>query len=196
MMALTEPHVYVGDGGDWWPAPRFHSQWKYTLPQRDEENTKPRAMIWSHRDLKAQAIDTKSADIAAVLIAIETRLILVLSVYVPQKTSAADSELQRSIRDIFDTVRATRRARSRRVEIVITGDFNRHDQLWGGPEVGLSIRQGEAERILQLMADLDLQYLGPRGEMTWQNTGKGQQSTVDIILATPELTEEIVSSSI
>jgi hypothetical protein len=36
------------------------------------------------------------------------------------------------------------------VEILIMGDFNRHDQLWGGDDVSLG-RQGEADLIINLM---------------------------------------------
>jgi hypothetical protein len=36
------------------------------------------------------------------------------------------------------------------VEILIMGDFNQHDQLWGGDDVSLG-RQGEADLIINLM---------------------------------------------
>ncbi|EGU73274.1 hypothetical protein FOXB_16219 [Fusarium oxysporum f. sp. conglutinans Fo5176] len=36
------------------------------------------------------------------------------------------------------------------VDMVIAGDFNRHDQLWGGEDVSLE-RQGEADQIIGLM---------------------------------------------
>jgi hypothetical protein len=35
---------------------------------------------------------------------------------------------------------------------IAVGDFNRHDQLWGGDEVSLG-RQGEADPIIDLMND-------------------------------------------
>jgi hypothetical protein len=41
------------------------------------------------------------------------------------------------------------------VEVVIGGDFNRHDQLWGGDDVSL-VRQGEADRIIDLMSEFAL----------------------------------------
>ena len=55
-------------------------------------------------------------------------------------------------------------------ELIITGDFNRHEQLWGGDEVGASPRQGEAQGILDMMDDLDLHLLLPRGMTTYEGT--------------------------
>jgi hypothetical protein len=48
------------------------------------------------------------------------------------------------------------------VEVVIAGDFNRHDQLWGGDNVSL-VRQGEADLIIDLMNEFALSSLLRRG---------------------------------
>jgi hypothetical protein len=39
-----------------------------------------------------------------------------------------------------------RRRSGRTVDVVITDDFNRHDQMWGGDDISVA-RQGEAEEI-------------------------------------------------
>jgi hypothetical protein len=44
------------------------------------------------------------------------------------------------------------------VEVVIAGDFNRHDQLWGGDDVSLG-RQDEADQIIGLMSEFALSSL-------------------------------------
>jgi hypothetical protein len=44
------------------------------------------------------------------------------------------------------------------VEVVIVGDFNRHDQLWGGDDVSLE-RQGEADPIMRLICSYHVQCL-------------------------------------
>jgi hypothetical protein len=49
-------------------------------------------------------------------------------------------------------MRETRDRVGTRVNIVLAGDFNRHDQLWGGDNISLQ-RQGEADPIIDLMND-------------------------------------------
>jgi hypothetical protein len=75
------------------------------------------------------------------------------------------------------------------VEMVITGDFNRHDQLWGGDGVGVA-RQGEADQIIEVMNDLALSSLLQRGTKTWQ--GGRHETTIDLVLASEELAASIV----
>jgi hypothetical protein len=60
----------------------------------------------------------------------------------------------------------TRRDAGTVVEMVIAGDFNRHDQLWGGDEVSME-RQGEADPIIDMMNELALSSLLRRGTKTW-----------------------------
>jgi len=81
------------------------------------------------------------------------------------------------------------------VELIIAGDFNWHDQLWGGV-VGLPDHQGEAAPIIELMAELDLQTPNPRGERTWYSHDYRFSSTVDIVLATPEFMNDIYRCTI
>jgi hypothetical protein len=56
-----------------------------TLLKRDEQNTRPRAVIWAYRDLKMRLVATNITDLAAVLVEIRHRTILVISVYIPRK---------------------------------------------------------------------------------------------------------------
>ena len=65
------------------------------------------------------------------------------------------------------------------------GDFNRHDQLWGGNQVATRNRQGEAEPIVLLMADWGLTSLLPRGIFTREEGP--HQSTIDLVLASTDL---------
>jgi Endonuclease-reverse transcriptase len=70
---------------------------------------------------------------------------------------------------------------------MIAGDFNRHDVLWGGDLVAFDPR--EADPILNLMAELNLQSLLPRGRNTWESEGRNLASTIDLMLTSPILTE-------
>jgi len=74
------------------------------------------------------------------------------------------------------------------VEFIVGGDFNRHDALWGGNHVADTTRQGEGERIIQLMLDNDLQSLLPQGTVTWES--RRLKPTIDLSLSTSRLAEE------
>ena len=86
-----------------------------------------------------------------------------------------------------------RERKDTRIDVVLAGDFNRHDQLWGGDDVSAS-RQGEAEPIVDLMSDHDLLSLLPRGTKTWQRGD--QESTIDLILASEELAATVLRCGI
>jgi hypothetical protein len=79
------------------------------------------------------------------------------------------------------------------VDVVIAGDFNRHDQLWGGEDVALE-RQGEADPIIDLMTELALSSLLPRGTKTWH--GGDYETTIDLVLASEELTDTTLKCTI
>ena len=70
---------------------------------------------------------------------------------------------------------------------MIAGDFNCHDERWGGDEVALSARHGEAGPILEMMEDLELDTLLRRGTITWENAAN--QSTLDLMLTSSSLAE-------
>jgi len=76
---------------------------------------------------------------------------------------------------------------------VIAGDFNRHDQLWGGEDVSLE-RQGEADPIIDLMNELALTSLLRRGTKTWH--GGNHETTIDLVLASQELTDTMLKCTI
>lgn len=166
------------------------------LPGPNGENSRPRAMIWTHKDLAARPINTHTPDLAATLVEIGDRQALVISVYIPPKTSRTDPEVYESLRHIDRIVAETRRGQRNCVELIIAGDFNRHDQLWGGDHVGTTDRQGEAEGIIDLMADMDLQSPAPRGAATWHSRNDTRETTIDLILITPELMNEVCCCTI
>jgi ribonuclease HI len=80
---------------------------------------------------------------------------------------------------------------------MITGDFNRHDQLWGGDDVSLS-RQGEADPIIDLMSEFALSSLLKRGTKTWHGGGQSGdcESTIDLVLASENLTDSMTKCAI
>jgi hypothetical protein len=82
-----------------------------------------------------------------------------------------------------------RRDVSTTVDVVIAGDFNRHDQLCGGDGVSLG-RQGEADRIIDLMDEFALGSLLRRSTKTWHSGD--YDMTIDLVLASEELAASTV----
>jgi endonuclease/exonuclease/phosphatase family metal-dependent hydrolase len=81
----------------------------------------------------------------------------------------------------------------KRMDIVLVGDFNHHDQHWGGNEI-TGRRQGEAGPIIDLMDEHGLLSLLLQGMKTWE--GPGGKSTINLMLVLAELAEEMVHCSI
>jgi endonuclease/exonuclease/phosphatase family metal-dependent hydrolase len=79
------------------------------------------------------------------------------------------------------------------VDVVIAGDFNRHDQLWGGDDVSLG-RQGEADQIIDLMNEFALNSLLRRGART--KVDRNYATTIDLVLASEELATAPVKCTI
>jgi hypothetical protein len=110
-------------------------------------------------------------------------LVLTASVYVP----GGDAQtLQDTCIKLGRAIAEVRRRSGRAVDVVITGDFNRHDQMWGGNDVSVA-RQGEADPIIDLMNDFMLRSLLRRGTKTWQSGD--YETTIDLVLAFEELAD-------
>jgi retrotransposon-encoded endonuclease len=148
-------------------------------------------MIWAHKRIKTKPIKTTNRDLVGVIIETNNRVILVIAAYMPPKSNRGDEELYLKLDQIRSLITETRRNHIRQLELVIGGDFNRYDQLWGGDEVALHDRQGEGEPVIELMADLDLQSLLPRGTPIWYSDTAELQSTIDLMMAILELANEL-----
>jgi endonuclease/exonuclease/phosphatase family metal-dependent hydrolase len=80
-----------------------------------------------------------------------------------------------------------------RLDVVLAGDFNRHDQLWGGQDIPWQ-RQGEANPIVDFIGDYSLQCLLLKGIKTWARNG--QESTIDLIFASEELATTLIKCGV
>ncbi|EDN02399.1 predicted protein [Histoplasma mississippiense (nom. inval.)] len=67
---------------------------------------------------------------------------------------------------------------------IVVGDFNLHHPLWGGTG---SDRDAEAEELVTLMADQQLELLIPQGTVTYDEHNR--QTTIDLALGTPWIHE-------
>ena len=174
-------------------APAHHAYWTPHVPTtHNPQGRWPfRSMIWAHRNLPVKPIPTPSPDITAVLMRVEDRQILVFSVYVPQRQEGPEDPLPGHLRCIQEVTARTQRDHGPQgVEIIVAGDFNRHDQLWGGDHVAQSRRQGEGQAIIELMADLGIHSLLPRGTITYGDALR--QSTIDLMMVSDGLSDDVV----
>ena len=138
------------------------------------------------RDLETEQVAVSSPDLTAAVLRLQDRQVLVVSVYVQCNDVSA---LLAAVREVSDLISRFRKGTGHRTEVVVAGDFNRHDVLWGG-EGTIMRRQGEGQPIVDLMNDHGLQSLLPRGTKTWQGPKPGLESTIDLVMATEELAEE------
>ncbi|KAB2568601.1 putative RNA-directed DNA polymerase from transposon BS [Lasiodiplodia theobromae] len=149
--------------------------------------------MWIRKDTQARQIAVPSADITAAVITLRDRVVFVAAVYVAKKENVDDPELTSALGHLRAAATEVGSQTNGVLELLICGDFNRHDQLWGGDQVYSSLRNGEGAPIIDFMEDFHLQSLLPRGTVTYESAG--QSSTIDLILASPRLTEEMSDCS-
>ncbi|CAG8080651.1 unnamed protein product [Penicillium nalgiovense] len=175
--------------------PMGHHKWTKMVPSTWREGRWAiRSMLWVNRDVEAEQVRIESPDLTAAVIRLPERLVFIASVYVEGGEVSALSDACDRLRKAITKVR---RDTGTVVEIMITGDFNRHDQLWGGDDVSLS-RQGEADPIIDLMNEFALSSLLKRGTKTWHGGGHSGdcESTIDLVLASENFTDSMTKCAI
>lgn len=110
LLLITEPNNNEGKEGRIFVAPSYHNRWHQLLPMTSHAQWPlVRSILWIRKGVAARPVDTNSPDLTAVLLQEEGRNILALSVYVEQKNSAEDVELNRILDEIRDVIYSTRR---------------------------------------------------------------------------------------
>jgi hypothetical protein len=190
IIALSEPHSFIMDGVVT-TVPLGHAQWTKMIPGSQHEGRWAiRSMLWIRKDIESEQVTIQSSDLTAALLYLPDRAVFVASVYVEPANPEA---LLQTIDLLQLAIQETQHKIGTRMDILLAGDFNQHDCLWGGDEVSPT-RQGEADMLVDFMNDLSLRSLLPRGTKTWQS-GR-HESTIDLTLASEELASTMIQCRI
>ena len=195
-IAVQEPHCFTSQEGKPIVTPVTSSIWIQHLPTKISPSRWPvRSCLWTHKDIRTTQIPIPSHDLTAVLLHLPTITVMLASVYIPPTGTAEwgppsriqdNNHLRHRLRLLQEAIN-TARGSYTQVEVLLLGDFNRHDHLWGGDRVATTTRQGEAELLTDFIEEEDLTSLLPRGTVTFENYSV--ESTIDIALATRVLAE-------
>ncbi|SPJ70284.1 uncharacterized protein FTOL_00012 [Fusarium torulosum] len=97
-----------------------------------------RSMLWVNKEVEAEQVPIDSPDVTAAVVRLPDHLVFTASVYVPGGDAQALQDICAKLRK---AIKEVRQRSGRAVDLVIAGDFNRHDQMWGGDDVSVE-RQG------------------------------------------------------
>ncbi|KAI2886808.1 hypothetical protein CBS63078_10859 [Aspergillus niger] len=191
LLLISEPYGFTMK--DHWKT-HSHHHWRPVFPTKVARTAAEHSrgsMLWINRKITPiRQLNINSNNITAVIIPAE-RVFLAVSVYIPPGRGRAGHEsLEHHLSLIGQTIRGLQQDHRQPLDLLIVGDFDRHDQLWGGDLLATSKRQGEADPILWFMAEFGLQSLLPRGTITF--IGSQGRSTVDLTLASPSLAERML----
>ncbi|KAI1840014.1 hypothetical protein JX266_013786 [Neoarthrinium moseri] len=186
IIAIQEPNVRRIDNAII-SAPRRHANWTKMLPMTlHDRRWAAGAMLWINTKLDATQVPVRNANVTAALVKVADRVVLVASVYIPSNNAVASREMISQLRDLG-------RQASHSTDYLYIGDFNLHDQVWGGDGVSQA-RQGEADHLIDMMNELGLMSMLPRGTKTWQRDGR--ETTIDLVLTSEGLARDTIACGI
>lgn len=187
-LLLSEPYRFTPRGNQHPVVPQ-HQYWEAVLPSQFTETAHQRfnfrSMIYVNRRVKYRQIPIPCSDLTAVTMKHGPDRILLISAYIERdrRGSRARQILEQRLADVRQAVRQATEAKAT-THLILAGDFNRHDQLWGGHQISES-RRGEAESIIQFMIEHQLWSALPQGTKTYRHNSKGIETTLDLMLISP-----------
>ena len=200
LLLLTELYSILNTEGHPSSVPTYQPLWlpyyprclSRTLP-RSRKKAPFRAMIWAAKQHQIHQIPIDHSDIAALVLTLLTRKILIISIYIPCSTSRSQDEPKLKLR--LELVKSTYSELQKlmpNLELAIRGDFNQWDILWGGDNFASHLRQGEGRSIIEVITELDLQLFLPRGTITYTGYSCRGESTIDLTMVLSHLFSERV----
>jgi hypothetical protein len=111
-------------------SPMGHQGWTVILPnRRHDEIGAVQSMLWMRRYIECEQANVPSADLTVAPLRLPDRSVLLASVYVEGGSGAA---LDGTMSLLNKAIYTAQLRGGPRLDIVVTNDFNRYDQLWGG----------------------------------------------------------------
>ena len=169
---------------------QHHNQTKMIPTTHHDSRWAIRSMLWIRKDLEAQQIAVELADITAAVLHLLDQLILIGLIYVPLVDLRA---LQHTLQLLQQLIESTYCQISTKMDILMVGDFNQHNQLQGGQDVSWQ-RQGEANLIVNFIGDYSLQSLLPISTKTWARNK--QELTINLIFASNKLATTLIKCGV
>lgn len=165
-------------------SPRHHS-WTLYEPTTSN-NEQPRAAIYTNNDLLSAAqvtqINIPLNDVVAIeIMTKDPQPILIVNIYKP-----CDKNI---IPELYEHLR-TKLAKRNYTTTIIAGDFNLHHPLWNPS--GYIRQDDEAERLVEMMTEMELNLLIPAGTITYPNAG----TAIDLVWGNDEAKRRIIKCQV
>ena len=125
-IAVSEPHVWRTDN-KLITTPMGHANWIKMLPtMQSEDRWAVRSMLWIHKDVEAEQVLVDSYDLTAAVLYLQEYTVLIVSIYIPCND---EQTLITAMHLINKLINDARRKAPKELQILLLGDFNRHNQL-------------------------------------------------------------------
>jgi exonuclease III len=125
-----------------------------------------------------------SPDICSLTLRTTSGIVHIHNVYIPPRPLAARGDITQ--------LRTVRELLGREGSHILLGDFNLHHPLWAG--IALPTQHHAADQLIDLTTSHDLELATPQGLVT--RSFNGQESTLDLIFLSPDLSQRVVSCSV
>lgn len=198
LMMITEPNIMDIDSQ---PVVHHHAHWTVARPTRFRDDSvihSFRSLIYVNKKTQFRQIGISSPDIVGGLLTTASQRILVVSVYVSRDPSSSNDqnaeELRGKLRLITNAWAEARGKWGADIQLFVAGDFNRHDQVWGGEVAASSQYHGEGTPILEWMGRLGMSSMLPRGTKTFK--AGPYETTIDLALASDALFQRMLTCQI
>jgi len=194
MLLLAEPYRFYLDN-QITPKVIQHHYWEAAIPTQFNKTAYQkdnfRSMIYINKRLQYRQIPIENADLTAVTIKRGQTTILVVAVYaVYSRTRQQRTQELQSLLQAITAAWQKVQQQTDKAQLLVMGDFNRHDMVWGGAGIALE-RLGEGEPILDFMMEHQLYSALPRGTITFCNEPGTSKSTIDLALVPMQLQHRV-----